>query len=246
MTWARRVGRLAPLGAFLTPLAVAGAMVPLRGQVAAPASALVLVVAVAAVAAPGRRLWGLLATVSAALFYDLLLTRPYGHLNIADRTEAQCSIALVVVGVAVTELAARGRRYWLRAADGRRQLVLVAEVAAVVAAGEPADGVLTHALAAITELLSARRLVFDEPGEGPPLARITPAGEVLHVGLIWDSERLGLPGPQFEVPVRFRGRDVGRFVGSPTPGLAIGSARLAAAAAIAEIVAPVLTPARDD
>jgi hypothetical protein len=230
--------RLAPLGAVIAPLGVAAALVPLRHQVAAPASALILVAVVAGVSAPGRRLLGFLATVSAALFFDLWLTQPYGHLEIADRTQAQCSVALLVVGAVVSEIGARGRRYWVRAADGRRQLVLVAEVAAVVAAGEPLDGILTHANAAIGELLFLQSCRFAGPADGPPGPRVTPSGEVLHVGVSWAHETIGLPGPEVEVPVSYRGREVGRFVGVAPPGPPVGAPRPGAAAAIGEIVGP--------
>ena len=71
--------------ALVLPLGVAAILVPFRSSFANTASALVLVAVIVAVAVAGNRFSGLVATVSATLWFDLFLTRPYGRLAISHR-----------------------------------------------------------------------------------------------------------------------------------------------------------------
>jgi len=66
--------------AVLGPLAVAAALVPLRGDVTATNAALVMTVVVVAIAAGGRRLAGIVAAVVATLSFDFFPTPALPHL----------------------------------------------------------------------------------------------------------------------------------------------------------------------
>ena len=97
--------RLSVLAALAVPLALAAIMVPFRASVPNTDAALALVLVVVAVAANGYRLAGLLAAVSAAVWFDFFLTRPYERFAITSRDDLETTILLLVIGVAVTELA---------------------------------------------------------------------------------------------------------------------------------------------
>jgi K+-sensing histidine kinase KdpD len=102
--------RIALLLALLAPLVVSALLVPLRDHLANTQLALVLVLVVVAVAASGNRAAGILAAVFAGVWFDFFLTLPYQRFTITDRSDIETFVLLVVVGVAVTELAVWGRR----------------------------------------------------------------------------------------------------------------------------------------
>lgn len=104
-----RVAVLAGLGA---PLVLAVILVPFRSSLpnTDAALALILVVVAVAVAASGRRVAGVLAAVSAAAWFDFFLTVPYQRFTITRRPEIETTVLLLAIGVAVTEIAVRGRR----------------------------------------------------------------------------------------------------------------------------------------
>ena len=84
---------------------------PFRSSFANTASALILVAVIVAVAALGNRVSGFVATVSATLWFDFFLTRPYEKLAITHRPDIETALSLFVVGIIVTELAARNRHH---------------------------------------------------------------------------------------------------------------------------------------
>lgn len=100
---------IAILAGLVAPLGIAAALIPLRSTFAATAAALVLVAVAVAVAANGSRAAGFLAALSASLWFDFFLTRPYERFAISHRPDIETAISLFVVGIAVAELAARNR-----------------------------------------------------------------------------------------------------------------------------------------
>ena len=74
--------RLAVLAAIAVPLALAVILVPFRSGFPNTDAALALIVVVVAVAANGNRLAGVLAAVSAAVWFDFFLTQPYERFSI--------------------------------------------------------------------------------------------------------------------------------------------------------------------
>ena len=101
--------RLLAAIAAVGPFAVAGMLVALRGTLSATNLALLLVVTVVAVAASGVRWAGAVAAASATVGFDFFLTHPYYSLTISNRDDVETAIILLVVGLAVAELAHRGR-----------------------------------------------------------------------------------------------------------------------------------------
>lgn len=154
--------------------------------------ALVLVLAVVAVAAAGDRLSGVVAALSAALGYDVFFTRPFLSPAIASPADVELVVALVLVGLAVSEVAIRGRR--AQAASARREGYL-SGVAALLDLDEgtsPAQR--REALArAVGEVVGAERARWHD---GPPDRRdavVGPDGMLRVDGRVREPEREGLP-----------------------------------------------------
>lgn len=118
----RLAGRIAWPAAILGPSAAALALAPVREHVDPTNVALILVVVVVAVAALGRRLPGMAASVVAGLAFDYLWTQPYDTLTIDNPNLIQTAVLLVVVGAAVSELAWLGQHARQQAAQDRGYL----------------------------------------------------------------------------------------------------------------------------
>ena len=61
-------------------------------------------------AATGNRLAGALAAVSAAAWFDFFFTQPYERFTISRSSDVTTFVLLLVVGLAVSQLAAYARR----------------------------------------------------------------------------------------------------------------------------------------
>ncbi|MBC3840103.1 DUF4118 domain-containing protein [Streptacidiphilus sp. 4-A2] len=213
--------RFALISALLAPPAVAALLVPFRSPLPAADAALVLVVVVVAVAANGHRAAGILAALSAAVWFDFFLTAPYYRFAINGRDNIETAVLLLVVGIAVTEIAHRGRRMHGIAVTGGAQAGGVRHTAELVASDAPVETVLEQVGAQLTGLLALRgcRFVQElEPDTYPPVLR--PDGSLRWGATLWDVERLGLPSDEIELPTRFQGRPLGRFMLLPTPATA--------------------------
>ena len=215
----RRDG-IALLAGLLGPLAVAVVLLPLRGHIANTDVALLLVLAVVGVAANGLRSAGWLAAVSSAVWFDFFWTRPYAHLMITGRADIETFVLLLAVGVAVTEIAVRGRRQHARASReaGFRAGILAA--AEAVATGDSPSAVIDSVAAQLVPLLGleSARFVY---GTGLDHPRLEHDGSVSWRGQIVDVERDGLPQPPdrpLELVVESGGAFRGRFLLTPRPG----------------------------
>ncbi len=233
---------IAVAAAFLLPLAIAAALVPFRDSFANAAAALVLVAVVVAVAALGTRTAGFIATVSASLWFDFFLTRPYERFAITQRPDIETAVSLFVVGIVVTELAARSRHHHQVAAEESDYVELIFGLSELVASGGPADEVIDRVSAELIELLQLRGCRY-EPGV--PLRRMTRIehdGQVFLGGLLWGVHEMGLPGRELELLVQGRGRVLGRFVVKPTPARPVSLRRRVVAIALADQVGAALAP----
>jgi K+-sensing histidine kinase KdpD len=101
--------RLAMLAGFAAPLALTAILMPWRASFPNTDAALVLILVIVVVAAAGYRPAGFAAAVSAAVWFDFFLTRPYERFSIPRRTDIETALLLLIIGVAVTEIAVRGR-----------------------------------------------------------------------------------------------------------------------------------------
>lgn len=224
------------------PLGVAGILVPFRSSFANTAAALVLVAVIVAIAVIGSRTAGYLATISATVWFDFFLTRPFQRLQITHRPDIETAVSLFVVGIVVTELAARNRRHNQAATEQSDYVGLIYSLSELAASGAPAPNVIERARTDLVGLLHLRSCRYEGGLSDRVRLRIEHDGQVILGGRVWGVEQMGLPGPEIELLVHDRGQTLGRFVLTPTPGFAVPLQRRVVAVALADQVGSVLTP----
>ena len=168
--------RLAVAAALAAPLALIAILVPFRASFPNTDAALTLILVVVAVAAIGYRLAGVLAALLAAAWFDFFLTYPYERFNITRRADIETTILLLVIGVAVTELAVWGRQQHAAAAiaNARAQAELTASRARIAATADETrrrierdlhDGAQQRLVSLVLQLRAAQAAVPAELGE---------------------------------------------------------------------------------
>jgi K+-sensing histidine kinase KdpD len=211
--------RIALLFAVLAPLAVSAALVPFRDSLANTHVALVLVVVIVGVAANGYRVAGILAALSAGVWFDFFFTQPYQRFTIDDRADIETLVLLLAVGVAVTELAVWGRRQQALASREAGYLAGIQAAAEVGATGGSANALTREVSDQLVRTLGLRGCRFQPGVSGvgnPP--RLRRDGQVVWNGAVWDVERSGLPVDRdIELLVETGGRLHGRYMLSEAP-----------------------------
>lgn len=199
--------------AVAAPLVVCALLARFRDDVSTANAVLVLVVVVVGAAATGRRLAGVVAALSSGLWFDVLLTEPYGRLAIDDRADIETAVLLLVVGVAVSEIASWGRRQQAQTSRMDGYLAGIVSAASLVATGSaPSSAVVEHVRRQITDVLGVDGCRFDT-GTGGAHPRLDDDGTVTLRGLAIDVDRDGLPTDDvIELPVRADGVVLGRFL----------------------------------
>lgn len=217
--WMRIRGRLALLAAVAAPLVTTAALVPVRGSFANTDAALVLVAVTVAIAAAGSRPAGYLAAAFSAAWFDFFLTRPYQTLNITRRSDVETTVLLVMIGVAVTELAVWGRRSRTTSTWRGGYLKDLYDTAEAAAAGTAPRVLLDQATDRLGRLLQLRSCRFQRGIAGLGVAgRLLHDGSVTVAGQSWPLEERGMPAGLLELLVQSRGRLHGRFVLTPREG----------------------------
>ena len=234
--------QIAFVAALVLPLGVTALLVPFRGDFANTASALILVAVIVAVAALGNRFSGFVATIGATLWFDVFLTQPYERLAITHRPDIETAVCLFVVGIIVTELAARNRHHHASATEEADYVGLIHEVSELVASGAPATDVREQVRSALVDLLHLRACRYEKGRSDRAMMRLEHDGHVLLGGRLWGVDRMGLPGPEIELLVQDRGRVLGRFVLTPTPGYEVPLQPRVVAVALADQVGAALRP----
>jgi len=204
--------------AVLGPLAVAAALLPSRGSWPNTNVALILVVAVVAVAAAGNRLAGGLAALSAVAWWDFFFTRPYGRFTINGSADITTAVVLLVVGLAVSQLAARARRLRVIAVTGDSYLTEIHETATAGHLATSPDAVVETVRARLTSLLDLEQCRFERGrllGHPP---RLEADGTITTRFGHRDIELSGLPPEEFELLVYSNGQYYGRFMLKARPG----------------------------
>jgi len=231
----RRALRLLTGAAAAVPVALAAALIPLRGHIDNANMALLLVITVVAFASSGRRGPALLAALSAAIGFNLFHTVPYLSLRITSRDDAVTTALLLIVGLVVGEIALRGRRARVVAAQERRDLDLIAGLGALVATGEDPHYVLLAASTELTHLLQLVDCRYErEPRNQAILPTIHRDGSVMWGPIPWETERWGLPTDGAVIPVWSHGRQRGRFVLNAPVALPYSRSDLARAVAVVD------------
>ncbi len=234
--------QIALVAAVVLPLSVAAILVPFRSSFTNTASALILVAVIVAVAALGNRISGFVATISATVWFDFFLTQPYEKLAITHRQDIETAVSLFVVGIIVTELAARSRHHHETAAEEADFVALIHEVSELATSGAPSRDVVERVRSELVTLLHLRACRYESGSPDGPMMQLEHDGRVYFGGRVWSVDRMGLPGPHIELQVQYQGRVLGRFVMTPTPGYEVSYERRVVAVAIVDQVGASLRP----
>jgi hypothetical protein len=228
--------------AALVPLATCAVLSLFRDSVANTNAVLVLVLVVVAAAATGVRAAGIVAALSGAAWFDFFLTEPFTQFAITDRADIETAVLLVLVGLAVTEIALWGRRQQARASRERGYLDGVISTAATVGAGRSSTAALVEQVCRqIAEVLQLDRCHFDT-GTGGVLATLDDNGTMTYNGGPYDVGRLGLPtDTEIALAVRSGGVPHGWFLLAAATGVVRPSTeQLRVAGALADQVGAAL------
>ena len=234
--------RLAVVAGLLGPLAVAAILVPFRTHFPNTDAARAMLLVVVAVAANGNRLAGYLAAVSTAVWFDFFLTRPYERFTINRQTDIETTVLLLIIGVAVTELAVWGRRQQTAASRRAGYLDGINTTAEAVATGEAPADLIEQVSGQLTRVLSLRscRWQYGVAGLGHP-PRLRHNGQIMAGEQVWAAESAGLPaGTETELLVESNGLLQGRFMLTPQPGTRPSREQLLVAIALADQVGAAL------
>src|SRR5580700_10379690 len=158
--------RLAVLAGLLVPLALTAIVVPLRASVANTDAALALILVIVAVAAAGYRPAGYLAAASAAAWFDFFLTRPYERFAINSRADIETTVLLLVIGVAVTEIAVWGRRQHAAASRRAGYLDGINAAAQAAASGSSPSALIDQVASQLSRVLSLQACRFQYGAAG--------------------------------------------------------------------------------
>lgn len=209
--------RGAIVAALAAPLLVAVILLPFRASWSNTNVALVLVVAVVAVSAIGNRIAGVLAAVSAAAWFDFFFTVPYERFTIAKPADVTTAVLLLLVGLAVSQLAARARRLQVVAITDAGYLAQIHDTAELSQSARSPQ-VVDYVREQLTRLLDLKgcRFEYGTLLGHPP--RLEPDGTVLAGHRSVDVEQFGLPGEEIELRTFGNGQFYGRFMLQPKPG----------------------------
>jgi hypothetical protein len=209
--------RAAIAAALLAPLAAA-VLLPFRASWPNTNVALLLVVVVVAVAAIGNRVAGAVAAVGAAVWFDFFFTLPYERFTIRSSADVTTFVLLLVVGVAVSQLAAYARRLKVVAITDAGYLAQIHQAAALTQTARFPEAVVGHVGQQLIALLNLQQCRFEYGSLLGHPPRLEPDGTVLAARGRWDVEKSGLPAEEIELRVVGGGRYFGRFMMRPKPG----------------------------
>ena len=198
--------------AIAAPLAAAAILLPWRSSWSNTNVALLLVVVVVAVAAIGNRVAGAVAAVGAAVWFDFFFTVPYDRFTIARPDDLRTAVLLLVVGVAVSQLAARARRLRVIAVTDARYLAEIHETAELAHTAKSPDVVIDHVrtqLVGVLDLAGCRFEYGTLIGHPP---RLESDGSVTVGRRSQDVELSGLPREEIELRTFGNGQYCGRFM----------------------------------
>jgi K+-sensing histidine kinase KdpD len=202
-------------GALVLPLVTCAVLSTVRDRVPAAPAVLVLVLWVVAAAATGDRIAGLLAAASGGLWFDFFLTAPFRQLAIKGSDDVEATVLLVLIGLAVTEIALWGHRQQARAARRSGYLEGVLGAARLVSDGDtPASALVDVVARQIIDVLGVDDCRF-EPGPVPDarVAVLRHDGTVTRGDHTVDVDRVGLPSNDYiAIPVCRGARAVGHFL----------------------------------
>ena len=233
----------AAAGAIVAVL-VGGLLAPFRDLLGSADVVLVLALVVVGAAVFGGRVAGAVTSLAAAVSFDYFYTEPYYSLRINDREDIIAAILLLVMGVAVGQLALMrvgSRREMEAHARGAGHLE---DVAAVVAAGANLDEVWPVVRRAIVDQLSLASARFEPIPYHDQYTALGRDGQIVDTTLTYERGGFALPPAGLVVPVVADGRQLGRLVLQPQPHHGTTRAQRRVAVALADQLAVAATRSR--
>ncbi|NUP39341.1 MAG: histidine kinase [Streptomyces sp.] len=187
--------RLALTAGLVAPFLVALALVPFRTDLSHVNAALILVVVVVAVAA-----------------------RPYETFDITASADIETAVLLLLVGVIVSQLAARARRLEVITVMDAAHLSRIHRTADLARSAGSADTVVDHVRRELTDLLGLRACRFEYGTLMGRPPRLQNDGSVTAGRRPWDVDAAGWPEGEIELRAHGNGRYLGRFMLTPGAG----------------------------
>ncbi len=209
---------IAVAAAVAAPLLAALVLIPFRASWSNTNVALLLVVVVVAVAAIGNRVAGALAAVSAAAWFDFFFTRPYERFAISKSADVTTAVLLLLVGLAVSQLAARARELRVITITDAGYLAQIHESAELTQTARSPDAVVDLVRKQLTDLLDLEQCRFEYGSLLGHPPRLEPDGTVQAGHHRVDVEEFGLPDAEIELRTFSNGQFCGRFMLKPKPG----------------------------
>jgi len=210
--------RAALAAALAVPLVAIAILLPFRASWSNTNVALLLVVVVVAVAALGNRVAGGLAAVWTAVWFDFFFTVPYDRFTIRSSSDVTTFILLLVVGLAVSQLAARARQLKVVTITDADYLSRIQETAALTQTAKAPEDVVDLVRRQLVSLLNLQECRFEYGtllGHPP---RLEPDGSVLNGGIRLNVEEFGFPDQEVELRTFANGQYYGRFMLKAKPG----------------------------
>lgn len=182
-------------GAAIAPLLCSAGLAAFRDSITTATAALVLVLVVVAAATTGDRLAGIVAALSAGAWFDVFLTEPYLTFAINDPNDIEVTVLLVMVGLAVSEIALWGRRQQARASRRSGYLDGVLGTSKIIAVRETSpEALVNHVAHQIEQVLDIDDCRFvSGRGPGQQDVSLDDDGHVTRRGHRVNVERDGLP-----------------------------------------------------
>ncbi len=204
---------LVVLGAAVVPVAACAILALFRDSIVNTNAALGLVLLVVAAASTGIRWAGIVAALSSAVGFDYFLTEPYNTLSISDRGDIETALLLLLIGVAVTEVALWGRREQALASTEQGYLNGVLGTASLVASGRSSTAELIDRVSRqIVDVLHIDSCRFD-PAQRSGLPALHSSGTLTRGGHEINVARKGLPiDSKMALMVQSGGVIYGQFV----------------------------------
>jgi hypothetical protein len=152
------------------------------------------------------------------VWFDFFFTLPYDRFTIRSSADVTTAVLLLLVGLAVSQLAARARRLKIIAITDAGYLAQIHETASLTQSARSADAVVDHVKEQLIGLLDLQgsRFEYGSLLGHPP--RLEPDGTVIAGHSHWNVEQSGLPAEEIELRTFSNGQYFGRFMLKAKPG----------------------------
>jgi Domain of unknown function (DUF4118) len=231
----------------LLPIAIAAAMVGVRGEMDTTNVALVLVLVVVGTAAFSGRGPAALSALVTAISYEFFFTKPFESLRISSADDVETTLILLAIGLAVGQLAVHARRTRSDARRGRDEITSMRRMAELVAAGASSKDLIDTAVTELTRLLSLLGCRFEATATGPTLPVLERSGRIESpYRRVGPDGELALPPLGVRLPVVGDGHQVGSIVLEPDPDIGVTLEARVVAVALADQLGAALAARAED